>query len=309
LTDKEKALQLLYIIDMIAIWAEYSYKPSICWCLSNLKALMDGKSAPNAAVSTHVQKLELNKENFPWLLNPDWNTYLPEQVDNTNHQVSSERLLQQGRLSLQSDMTEISKNHSAEPLLRKTNSSRSTRSLSQSPNRGRSDDLLSRHLSPSTYATMRSPSQNLTESIAKDISATSSTVTYVNPDLDYYIWIQHKDPGFKNKLVLKIDQEGNLMAPTVIFGSHHWKDKQFRNLLRQEIFRWHSRVDTEFLFDGEQRHYLRKLIDEFLIDPTYPRVQFCAILPLDVDKYCGGIEWMCRQSARSSKQQNEEARV
>jgi hypothetical protein len=281
---EEKALQLLYIVDMIAIWAEYSYKPSICSCLRNLIALMDGKGPPDPAANSRVQKLELNRANFPWLLNPDWNTYLPEQVDDTNPQFSSERLLRQGRLS-QPNTTEISKDRSARLLLQKPNSNRSTRSLSQSPNRGRSDEPLSRHLSPSTYAMMRSPSQNLTESMSKQISSTSSKVAYINPDLDNYIWIQDKDPGFTNILVLKIDQRGNLMKPTVVFDSHHWQDQEFSQLVSHESFRWHSDVDTKFLFDREQRHYLRKLIHEFLIDATGPGIQFCAIFPLDEDQY------------------------
>jgi hypothetical protein len=281
----DKALQLLYIVDMIAIWAEYSYKPSICSCLSNLKALMDGKGLPDLAVNSRVQKLELNRANFPWLLNPVWNTYLLEQVDDTNPQFSGERLLRQGRLSLQPNTTEISKDHSARLLLQKPNSNRPTRSLSQSPNRGRSNESFSRHLQPSTHALMRSPSQNLTESMSKKISSTSSKVTYINPDLDNYIWIQDKDPGFTNVLVLKIDQRGNLMKPLVVFDSHHWQDQEFSELVSHEGLRWHSGVDTEFLFDKKQRHYLRKLIQEFLIEASGPGIQFCAICPLDEDQY------------------------
>ena len=116
LTYEDKALQLLYIADMIAIWAEYSYKPSICSCLSNLKALMDGKGPPDLAVNSRVQELELSKVNFPWLLNPDWNTYLSEQVGDTNPEFSGEQLLRQGRLSLRPNITEISKDRSAQLL-------------------------------------------------------------------------------------------------------------------------------------------------------------------------------------------------
>jgi hypothetical protein len=270
---------------MIAIWAEHSYKPSICSCLSNLKALIDGKGPPGLAMNSRVQKLELNTKNFPWLLNPDWNTYLPEQVDNTNPQFSSERLLRQGRLSLQPNTTEISKDGSARLLLPKPSSNRSTRSLSQSPNRGRSDEPLLRRLSPTTYAMMRSPSQNLMESMSKQIFSASSKATYINPDLDNYIWIQDKDPGFTNVLVLKIDQSGNLTKPVVVFDSHHWQDQEFSQLVSHERFRWHSGVDAKFLFDRKQRHYLRKLLYEFLIGANGPGIQFCAIFPLDEDQY------------------------
>jgi hypothetical protein len=241
--------------------------------------------SPDLEENSRVPKLKLNRTNFPWLLNPRWNASRTQEVVGEEPRFSSERLSRQDMLSPPPDTRKATKNRSAQLSRQKANSNRSTRSLSQTPSRGRSDGSLSPHLSPDAYAMIRSPSQNLAESFSKQISPPSSEDEYVIPELHDYIWIQDRDPGNTNLLVLNISKEGTITCPIVAFDSHHWQDKEFCQLVPHESYRWHSSVDTRFLSDKYQKHYLRKLILEHLICPSDSGIQLCAILPLDKAQY------------------------
>ena len=73
--DKNKALQLLWIIDIIKFWAQYTYKPMIGACVA-LKAHLDKqeKTPLEEQEGLHLEytlwkyHITLNEENTPWFL-------------------------------------------------------------------------------------------------------------------------------------------------------------------------------------------------------------------------------------------------
>ena len=177
LREHEDALQLLYIMDMVAIWAEYTYKPSVCLCLRKLEALVKGETAQgssNLENEPWLGKLELNRVNFPWLLNPRWNTLRIKQVMQETTHFSIERLSRQEILSHPLDTRKVTKDCSAQQFPQNTNSNRSNRSLSQTAVRGRSDGSASSYLSPDACAVVRSPLQNMAESTSRLVSPPTS---------------------------------------------------------------------------------------------------------------------------------------
>jgi hypothetical protein len=285
LKKREESLQLLYIIDIIAIWAEHTYKPSICLCLASLEARMKGGNAGSPSdleQNSCVQKLELNKTNFPWLLNPRWNIFRREELAQTDPQFHNGRSLLPVRLSLQPDTRNVSRTRSVQPSLQETSPNRSRRSLSQNLDLGRSDKALPHTLSPVTRTVIRSPSPNVPESISRQVLPPSSEDEYIDPDLHNYIWIQDKNPGCTDLLVLNINQRGIVSRPIVIFD---WDPCPLSRLVCDERFRWHSSVDARFLYDDNQTYYLRKLLIELLNSPRGSEIQFCVIFPLDQIEY------------------------
>ena len=67
ITDKHRAFQLLYIIDIIRFWAECTYKPIICTCLRRLEELRL-RTDPAPLVDTiWDSQITMNEVNTPWL--------------------------------------------------------------------------------------------------------------------------------------------------------------------------------------------------------------------------------------------------
>ncbi len=67
--DSDGALQLLYIVDIIRFWAEYTYKPTIATCLSRLQAIKDGESPIPFEDTLWMSQIILNETNTPWFFN------------------------------------------------------------------------------------------------------------------------------------------------------------------------------------------------------------------------------------------------
>ena len=67
ITDKHKAFQLLYNIDIIRFWAEYTYKPIICTCLRRLEELRLGRTPAPLEDTIWDSQITINKANTPWL--------------------------------------------------------------------------------------------------------------------------------------------------------------------------------------------------------------------------------------------------
>jgi len=65
--DIDEALQLLYIIDIIALWGEHKYKPFSGACIRRFEAEMDDKPRPPLKDTLLAHQIEINKETFPWL--------------------------------------------------------------------------------------------------------------------------------------------------------------------------------------------------------------------------------------------------
>jgi hypothetical protein len=112
-----------------------------------------------------------------------------------------------------------------------------------------------------------------------------SSGQYIVPELHDHIWILDADPGCGHLLVVRVDDEGTVLAPLVIFDGADWGHPQFRRLIRHEKKRHPSRVLWTFTFNRSGKHYMWRSIFK---DKKYfcnPRVQFCAILPLDLEHY------------------------
>ena len=94
-SDKNKALQFLWIVDIIKFWAEYTYKPMIGACLARLKAEVD-----KAEVDTHEEvpleetlwksHITLNEKNTPWFFHLA-NLPLPKRSPPHNSSSSGDR--------------------------------------------------------------------------------------------------------------------------------------------------------------------------------------------------------------------------
>jgi len=65
-SDKNKALQLLWIVDIIKFWAEYTYKPMIGACLARLKAPTDELDEVPLEETLWKSHIVLNEETTPW---------------------------------------------------------------------------------------------------------------------------------------------------------------------------------------------------------------------------------------------------
>ena len=67
ITDKHNAFQLLYNIDIIRFWAEYTYKPIICTCLRRLEELRLRKIPAPLEETIWDSQITINEANTPWL--------------------------------------------------------------------------------------------------------------------------------------------------------------------------------------------------------------------------------------------------
>ncbi len=121
--------------------------------------------------------------------------------------------------------------------------------------------------------------------------------SYIIPELHNYVWLLDRDPGGTDLLVIRVDREGNVLKPLVVFDSDRWDHPQFRSLLRHEWSRRDSDVEIKFILDPYEEHYMHGLTFNYLTFFTRPRIQFCAILPLDRGRYK-------RQRAKMNEQDN-----
>ena len=67
ITDKHRAFQLLYNIDIIRFWAECTYKPIICTCLRRLEELRLRETPAPLEDTIWDSQITMNKANTPWL--------------------------------------------------------------------------------------------------------------------------------------------------------------------------------------------------------------------------------------------------
>ena len=85
-SDKNRALQLLWIVDIVKFWAEYTYKPMIGACLARLKAQVDKHDEVPLEETLWKSHIPLNKEKTPWFFHL---ANLPHHDRNQPHNSSS----------------------------------------------------------------------------------------------------------------------------------------------------------------------------------------------------------------------------
>jgi hypothetical protein len=231
-------------------------------------------------------QIEMNRANFPWLFDRRMEqTSLPKHNANCLRVLDSETSISRRRHSLQPTL-EHSENSLRVPL-DEGFTSRCRRSLQF--NSSLPAEIIERH--QSSRPPSRSPNRKARPLIAHSTSETSrkpppwSSGQYIMPDLHDHIWILDADRGFGHLLVGRVDDRGTVLPPLVIFDGADWGHPQFHRLIRHEKKRHPSRVLWTFTFNISGKHYMWQSIFK---DKNYfcnPRVQFCAILPLDLKDY------------------------
>lgn len=86
-------------------------------------------------------------------------------------------------------------------------------------------------------------------------------------------------------MVVRIDTDGSILPPLLIFESANWKKRDFRHIIKEEHKRLPNDVLTDFRFGQDGCPYMQSCV---VGSPGYfrePQSQFCAILPLDPGTY------------------------
>ena len=229
-TNVDKALQLLYVVDIIALWGEHRYKPFAGACIRRLQAKVDNETRPTLQDTLLACQLEINNDTFPWLF---------------RGQMTDQGL-------------------AASPLADRRRSSK-LRSQSQS----RSQDP---------------QSPQLLQEI-RHLSLTSNDRDYIIPERDCFVWILDRDPGRQDLLVVRIDEEGSLLPPLIVFNSTSWEEEDFQRVVEEEQARLPAGILADFRLCQDGRSFLRSSIAR---NPGYFRksqCQFCVIIPLDSKTY------------------------
>ena len=111
---------------------------------------------------------------------------------------------------------------------------------------------------------------------------------YIIPEIENYNWILDRDPGLCDLLLIRIDRNGKIRRPIILFDSVDWKDKwdepNFQFILADEMQRHNPDILPRFTMDKRGCNYLwncgRSKFPYIRSD-----TQFCAIIPLDLAKY------------------------
>ena len=294
LSDPDSALQLLYIIDIIAIWAEHTYKPIIGACISRLQTIMNSEALLPLDNTLWRAQIPINRLNFPWLFNPEWRTSAVPLPSHGNLNVPSKPYFR--RLSapvpLEDSGSEVPEQPQTPPPIRRLSTQTSFASPKSHLRRGAHSQSLDRHISDQTY--VQKPDPRLCKQIMppsvpplrrRSHLATHIQEDYVIPELHDYIWLLDRDPGGEDLLVIRVDEAGNMLQPLIVFDSAEWDHSEFTKILEHEVERRHPDVDVTFTVDEENQHYLRRCLIRRSNYFRTPLVQFCAILPVDRRSY------------------------
>ena len=237
----DQAAQLLYIIEIIAVWAEQFLKPTISFYLSLLHAAAEPISQEdlkhrisqlNKALAT--ARLPVTAQNFPWLY--------------------------EAREKRETTKTPHSKNPKVKDLT-VPRGSFSNRSLSGG--RQSRDRSLSR---------VRQRSESFSE------------VESIMPELDEYVWITNRDPGYGDILVIAIDRQGRVQRPFVVFDLDLPQiSGEVRRRLKTEKRMYDRKTKNGFVWDENGLHYIN--FNKRCSSRMSTRNQFYLLCSLDPDKY------------------------
>jgi hypothetical protein len=226
----DKALQLLYLVDIIALWGEHKYKPFAGACIRRLHAKAENEATPPLEETLLAHQVEINNKTFSWLSSEQLTTQASAASHLTSHQRSGK-----------------SRSHS--------------QSRSQDPQ-----------------------SPNLLQEI-RHLSLTSKDKDYIIPERDYFIWLLDRGIRGQDLLIVRIDEEGSVLPPLLVFDSATWGDGDFRLVVQEEQARLPKNISAEFRFSQDGRSFVKNCIAR---NPGYfrePQCQFCAIIPLDFKAY------------------------
>jgi hypothetical protein len=121
----------------------------------------------------------------------------------------------------------------------------------------------------------------------EQLSLTSIERDYIIPERDYFIWLLDRDPYDGDLLIVRIDREGSILRPLVVFDSEKsdWEWRDFRNVITEERERIPDVMLTDFRVPQDGGSYIKNCVAR---SPRYfrePQTQFCAIIPLGQRAY------------------------
>ena len=247
--------------------------------------------------SMWAARIAINRVNFPWLFNPDWRTSLVSQpTAGTLKAPTSPLSSNPRRLSaptpLEVSASEPSEQPQTPPPIRRLSTQTPLASPDSHLRRGTHLRNLDRRLSGQTCVQKSDPrlcKQIMPPSLSplhrKSHLARHAEQDYIIPELHDYVWLLDRDPGGEDLLVIRVDEEGNILQPLILFDSTEWDFPEFTKILRHEWERRHPKITVRFTVDDMNQHYLHPRLFRDSNYSRTPLVQFCAILPLDHHSY------------------------
>ena len=126
----------------------------------------------------------------------------------------------------------------------------------------------------------------------ENLSLTSSQRDYTIPERDCFIWLLDRGRKSGDLVIVRVDENGSVLPPLLIFESSDWDQRDFRHIIKEEQKRMPDNALTEFRVDRNGCTYIESCV---AASPEYFRKpqshQFCAILPLDSRIYKRQIDF------------------
>jgi hypothetical protein len=85
--------------------------------------------------------------------------------------------------------------------------------------------------------------------------------------------------------VVRVNTEGFVLPPVIIFDSSNWTSRDFESVTRYERARMPQNIATDFRYDKENTSVFQKYFIATGGYCTMPEIQFCAILPLNTNSH------------------------
>jgi hypothetical protein len=85
--------------------------------------------------------------------------------------------------------------------------------------------------------------------------------------------------------VVRVNTEGFVLPPVIIFDSSNWTSRDFESVTRYERARMPQNIATDFRYDKENTSVFQKCFNATSGYCTMPEIQFCAILPLNTNSH------------------------
>ncbi|MCJ1384536.1 hypothetical protein MMC17_007653 [Xylographa soralifera] len=210
------AVQLFYVLDIIRLWAEYTYKPIIAACLRQLEAMKNAEDPLPLLEDTFKKRhIAVNKTNMPWLFQRHRTSRAKSSLHSTN-----------GRLEVPVT-TRSPARRSSDTALPQSNTALAPRPSSSQEHR-------------------RSPSPIADRCAFPEIDSYYWLLDR-DPGKGDLLLIRIDENGTRRKPLVIFDS---------LDGSIDWDDGRFRLILKDETMRRHSDVTARFTIDRKKRHYL-----------------------------------------------------
>ncbi|ORY17570.1 hypothetical protein BCR34DRAFT_555125 [Clohesyomyces aquaticus] len=232
--EEASALQLLCLVDIIALWGQFQFKPFAGACIRSLQGHRPRRRVSWSRLAKKYKKDQksIEAKHFRWL----------------NFQ----------------------------------------QEFNQNPERGMF------HLPRA--GTLTSP-----EEIERQIEEGMrlfSLKDYFVPERDGFIWLSSLGLPSSEFMVLRINNEGSVLPPVLVYNSMDWESRDFLEILPKERKRMPAAVQTDFQYDREGTSVLQRCFDSDKGYCTNGDIQFCAFIPLE-----GHIRWIDRMYFRPLEDQ------